>query len=93
MNSPEGFFPKNQNFTTQVARILWYRPLCVMLQTAGGGVPQGGPGGQQSPAGGGGHCVAIYLDHVQTNYNNTYLYYLYVSIYVSNLLSTYISTT
>ena len=26
MNGPEGFLPKNQNFTTQVAQILWYRP-------------------------------------------------------------------
>ena len=26
MNGPEGFLPKNQNFMTQVARILWYRP-------------------------------------------------------------------
>ena len=26
MNGSEGFLPKNQNFTTQVARILWYRP-------------------------------------------------------------------
>ena len=28
-NGPEWFLPKNQNFTTQVARILWYRPECV----------------------------------------------------------------
>ena len=31
MNGPEGFLPKNQNFTTQVARILWYRPLSYVL--------------------------------------------------------------
>ena len=31
MNGPEGFLPKNQNFTTQVARILWYRPLVLVL--------------------------------------------------------------
>ena len=27
MNGPEEFLPKNQNFMTQVARILWYRPV------------------------------------------------------------------
>ena len=27
MNGPEGFLPKNQNFMTEVARILWYRPI------------------------------------------------------------------
>ena len=32
MNGPEGFLPKNQNFTTQVARILWYRPYIKLLK-------------------------------------------------------------
>ena len=27
MNGPEGFLPKNQNFMTQVAQILWYCPM------------------------------------------------------------------
>ena len=33
MNGPEGFLPKNQNFTTQVARILWYRPFWYLVLT------------------------------------------------------------
>ena len=32
MNGPEGFLPKNQNFMTQVARILWYRPIIIPKQ-------------------------------------------------------------
>ena len=31
MNGPDGFLPKNQNFMTQVARILWYRPVFIRL--------------------------------------------------------------
>ena len=53
MNGPEGFLPKNQNFTTQVARILWYRPKVFVVTMVLLGPAGCGKGGQYThdPAG------------------------------------------